>query len=55
MVKYLISRTADPLFALFIGLSAAAVRIRREERGAGRDPALIMDTLKKRLGYYFGQ
>lgn len=29
--KYLISRYGDPLFALFIGTSAAVVRIRKEE------------------------
>lgn len=29
--NYIISRTLDPLFALFIGFSAAGMRIRREE------------------------
>ncbi|KAI9803956.1 MAG: hypothetical protein M1833_000237 [Piccolia ochrophora] len=33
--NYIISRNLDPLFALFIGLSAAAVRIRREEVAKG--------------------
>ncbi|KAL6720146.1 hypothetical protein ACLMJK_002067 [Lecanora helva] len=28
---YIISRTLDPLFALVIGISAAGIRIRREE------------------------
>ncbi|KAL7271420.1 hypothetical protein RUND412_005816 [Rhizina undulata] len=36
MAKYLISRIGDPLFALFIGVSAAVVRVRREENEAGR-------------------
>ncbi len=30
--QYIISRRLDPVFALFIGTSAAFVRIRREER-----------------------
>ena len=34
-------RTLDPLFALTIGLSAATVRIQREERAAGRNGDLI--------------
>ncbi|PBP28100.1 hypothetical protein BUE80_DR000996 [Diplocarpon rosae] len=33
---HLISRAADPLFALVIGLGAAAMRINREEKEAGR-------------------
>jgi hypothetical protein len=32
---YLISKVADPIFALFIGLSAAALRINREEKELG--------------------
>ncbi|KAA8911336.1 hypothetical protein FN846DRAFT_904462 [Sphaerosporella brunnea] len=48
--QYLISRTADPVFALFIGSAAAAVRIRREEREKGRD---ALETLKRRVAWYF--
>jgi hypothetical protein len=33
---YLISKIADPIFALFIGISAAAMRINREEKELGR-------------------
>ncbi|KAG0641988.1 hypothetical protein HOY80DRAFT_686365 [Tuber brumale] len=33
---HLISKTLDPLFALLIGTTAAAIRIRREEAEAGR-------------------
>jgi hypothetical protein len=33
---YIISRVADPIFAVFIGISAAAVRINREEKEKGR-------------------
>ncbi|KAL3485807.1 hypothetical protein BJX62DRAFT_242612 [Aspergillus germanicus] len=32
MPAYLISKAADPLFAMTIGASAALIRIRREER-----------------------
>lgn len=42
---YIISRAGDPLFALFIGLSAAAVRIRREERAQGRDLDQTLDAV----------
>jgi hypothetical protein len=35
---YIISRVADPVFALFIGTAAAAVRINREGREKGRTP-----------------
>lgn len=33
---YIISKVADPFFAVFIGLSAAATRINREEKEKGR-------------------
>jgi hypothetical protein len=32
---YIISRIADPIFAVFIGVSAAAVRINREGKEKG--------------------
>lgn len=32
---YIISKVADPIFAVFIGLSAAATRINREGREEG--------------------
>lgn len=32
---YIISRVADPIFAVFIGLGAAATRINREEKAKG--------------------
>jgi len=53
MAQYLISRAADPLFALFIGVSAASLRIRREEAEAGR-AGTVLGTLRRRAGYYFG-
>ena len=33
---YIISRVADPVFAVVMGLSAAAIRINREEKDKGR-------------------
>ena len=33
---YIISRVVDPIFAVVIGLSAAALRINREEKDQGR-------------------
>ena len=32
---YIISRVADPIFAVFIGISAAVTRINREEKAKG--------------------
>lgn len=43
-VAYLISRTADPLFALFIGFSAAAMRINREEKELGHSTKETLDA-----------
>jgi Non-classical export protein 1 len=41
---YLISKVADPIFALFIGLSAAATRINREEKELGRTTKQTIDA-----------
>jgi hypothetical protein len=41
---YLISKAADPVFALFIGLSAAATRISREEKDLGRSTKQTIDA-----------
>lgn len=41
---YIISRVADPIFAVFIGLSAAATRINREEKGKGRTTSQTVDS-----------
>jgi len=49
--QYIISKYLDPLFALTIGLSAATVRIRREEREKGRDVPATVAVLKERLGF----
>lgn len=40
---YLISRVGDPIFALFIGLSAAATRINREEKELGHSTQHTVD------------
>ena len=41
---YLISKVGDPIFALFIGLSAAATRITREEKEMGRSTQQTLDA-----------
>jgi hypothetical protein len=41
---YLLTRGLDPVFALFIGLSAAAMRINREEKEAGRTSKETVDS-----------
>lgn len=41
---YIISRVADPIFAVFIGLSAAATRIRREEVEKGKTTKETLNT-----------
>jgi hypothetical protein len=47
---YIISRVADPIFALFIGLSAAATRINREEKAKGRSTDETIQTGLRRIG-----
>lgn len=41
---YIISRTLDPIFALFIGLGAASMRINREEKELGRSTKETIDA-----------
>lgn len=41
---YIISRVADPIFAVVIGLSAAAMRINREEKEKGRTTNETIDA-----------
>jgi hypothetical protein len=43
------SRRLDPLFALFVGVSAAAVRINKDEKKAGRETEETLETLKRRI------
>lgn len=47
---YIISRIADPIFAVFIGVSAAALRIRREEKEKGRT---IQETIAAARRYVY--
>ena len=49
---YLISRTFDPFFALFIGLSAAATRINREEKELGRSTGETVDAGIRYVFFY---
>ncbi|KUJ08470.1 uncharacterized protein LY89DRAFT_741834 [Mollisia scopiformis] len=47
---YLISKVADPVFAVFIGLSAAATRINREEKELGHSTQQTIDAGLRRIG-----
>jgi L-cystine uptake protein TcyP (sodium:dicarboxylate symporter family) len=49
---YIISRVADPIFAVFIGVSAAALRINREEKDKGKSTQEIVETARRRLGFF---
>ncbi|KAL8403711.1 hypothetical protein RB594_008820 [Gaeumannomyces avenae] len=51
---YIISRVADPIFAVFIGVSAAATRISREEKVKGKTSTDTMEALRRRVGNLFG-
>lgn len=44
---FIISRVADPIFAVFIGLSAAATRINREEKEKGKTTNEIIETARR--------
>jgi len=41
---YIISRIADPIFAVVMGISAAAMRINREEKEKGRTTQQTVDA-----------
>ena len=41
---YIISRIADPIFAVVMGMSAAAMRINREEKEKGRTTQQTVDA-----------
>ncbi|KAL2265425.1 hypothetical protein VTJ83DRAFT_6525 [Remersonia thermophila] len=49
---YIISRVADPIFAVFIGISAAALRINREEKEKGRTTQETIEALRRRIAYH---
>jgi L-cystine uptake protein TcyP (sodium:dicarboxylate symporter family) len=44
---YIISRVADPIFAVVIGLSAAALRINREEKEKGKTTQRTVESFKR--------
>ena len=44
---YIISRVADPIFAVAIGLSATATRINREEKEKGRTTEQTIEAAKR--------
>jgi hypothetical protein len=46
---HLISKVGDPVFALFIGLSAAATRINREEKELGHSKKETTDSVLRYL------
>lgn len=41
---YIISRVADPIFAVFIGVSAAVTRINREEKSKGKTTSETIES-----------
>jgi L-cystine uptake protein TcyP (sodium:dicarboxylate symporter family) len=44
---YIISRVADPIFAVLMGISAAAVRINREEKEKGKTTSETIQTARR--------
>lgn len=46
---YIISKVADPIFAVFIGLSAAATRINREEKEKGRTTTSTLEATRRHV------
>lgn len=46
-------RTLDPIFALSVGITAAVVRINREEKAKGKTTQDIFDALKRRTALVF--
>ncbi|OTA57304.1 hypothetical protein K449DRAFT_386614 [Hypoxylon sp. EC38] len=50
---YIISRVADPIFAVLIGLGAAATRINREGKEKGRTTQQTIEAGKRRISNLF--
>lgn len=48
-----ISRAVDPIFAVSVGVAAAAVRINREEKEKGRTTQESYSALKRRFNMLF--
>lgn len=55
MVNTCGDRTLDPIFALSIGVAAAAVRINREEKEKGRSREQTVESLKRRINLALGR
>ncbi|KAF1353394.1 hypothetical protein BDV97DRAFT_396230 [Delphinella strobiligena] len=51
---YIISKNLDPVFAVFIGASAAAVKINRDEKEKGKSTQDIFEALRRRIGKAVG-
>lgn len=49
----ILPRRLDPLFAIGIGLAAAATRINREEKEKGRSTQESVDVLKRRWNIWW--
>ncbi|KAH7366750.1 hypothetical protein B0T11DRAFT_325081 [Plectosphaerella cucumerina] len=47
---YIISRVADPIFAVVIGFGAAVTRINREEKEKGKTRQQTIESFKRRVG-----
>lgn len=52
---YIISKVADPIFAVFIGLSSAATRINREEKEKGMTTAETVASGKRYVNHVWSQ
>lgn len=44
---YIISKVADPIFAVVIGMGAAATRINREEKEKGQTTDQTLESIKR--------
>lgn len=51
---YIISKAADPFFALAIGIAAAATRINREEKEKGKTTQQTVQSLQRYSGQQSG-
>lgn len=52
---YIISKVADPIFAVFIGLSAAATRINREGKEKGIPTSQTVEAGKRYVRELFAE
>ncbi|KAF2478632.1 hypothetical protein BDY17DRAFT_328163 [Neohortaea acidophila] len=52
-IPYIISKRLDPIFALSVGIAAAAVRINREEKEKGNTTQESVRSLRRRWDLLF--